>query len=57
VFLLRFLLLDSLANGLLIYFIMKIRLPLPAENTTKLIRRPALAAALLIAALTAEVLL
>jgi hypothetical protein len=57
VFLLRFLLLDSLANGLLIYFIMKIRLPLPTEKATKLFRRPALAAALLIAALAAEVLL
>jgi hypothetical protein len=57
VFLLRFLLLDSLANGLLIYFIMKMRLPLPIEKTTKLFRRPALAAALLIAALAAEVLL
>jgi len=56
-FLGRFLLLDSLANGLLIYFIMKIRLPVPTEKTTKLFRRPALAAALLIAALAAEVLL
>jgi hypothetical protein len=56
-FLLRFLFLDSLANGLLIYFIMKIRLPLPTEKTMKLFRRPALAAALLIAALAAEVLL
>jgi len=57
VFLLRFLLLDSLANGLLIYFIMKMRLPLPTEKTTKLFRRPALATALLIAALAAEVVL
>jgi hypothetical protein len=56
-FLLRFLFLGSLANGLLIYFMMKMRLPLPTENTTKLFRRPALAAALLIAALAAEVLL
>jgi len=57
VFLLRFLLLDSLANGLLIYFIIKMRLPLPIEKATKLFRRPALAAALLITALAVEVLL
>jgi len=57
VFLLRFLLLDSLANGLLIYFILTMRLPLPTKKASKLFRRPALATALLITALAVEVVL
>ncbi len=56
-FLGRFLLLDSLANGLLIYFIIKMRLPLPTEKTTKLFPRPAIVATLLIAALSMELIL
>jgi len=56
-FLGRFLFLDSLANGLLIHFILRMRWLSPTKKASKLFRRPALAAALLIAALAVEVVL
>jgi hypothetical protein len=62
VYLFRFLFVDSIVNGFLVHFLMRIhlpktRLPSPAEKASKLFRRPAIVATLLIAAISLELIL